>query len=348
MRHKRGASPKSSRSLKGRGTPNVPDVPKSPKNPRKQITIQRLWRLLEELHHPHRSRTIRELMKELDISRPTFHRYVGILEQAGFEFDKETVNGETRYSLVGPSMPPVMPTLRQLFALRLMRRLLAPLEGTYIIRELDALLPRVERAEGALAVHVPSLQSAVPPNVIDALEQAVRDQRRLSFMYAATRGAPAQRKVDPIRFRISDNQLYLNAFDIDRRAVRTFKVARISSAQVLREKAQPHPEHDDDRAFAHAAKIWEGEPVDVVVRISPSRARFVNEWPLVSSQLIEEQPDGAVLVRASVNGTVEAMRWVLRWGKDALVMEPAELQAKVVEELQGAIAGYSDEHGSKK
>lgn len=110
---------------------------------------------------------------------------------------------------------------------------------------------------------------------------------------------------------------------------------------MLEERADPHDDYDDERIFANAAKIWDGPPVEVVVRISPRAARFVEEWPLVRSQQVEAQPDGAVLVRARVNGTVEAMRWVLRWGKDAQVIAPEELRAAVLAELLRAIAAYA-------
>jgi predicted DNA-binding transcriptional regulator YafY len=308
------------------------------------VTLQRQWRLLEMLHGKRRGLSVRTLLDELGISRSTFYRYIDILLEAGFPIEKEDQNGEARYRLLGEPMPPVQPTARQVYALRLARHLLVPLEGTKILRELDVLLPRKARAEGrAPAVVVPPPQSAGEPSITAAIERAMIQGVRVAFTYAASRGEPSGRKVEPLALHVRDSHLYLSAFDVDKRELRTFKIARMSTAYVLEEKADEHPEYDEARVFAHAAKIWDGPLVDVEVRISPRGARFVREWPLVPSQQLEKLPDGAVLVRARVSGTVEAMRWVLRWGKDAQVIAPAELRAAVATELLGAIAAYTGE-----
>ncbi|HWN67094.1 MAG TPA: transcriptional regulator [Haliangium sp.] len=307
-----------------------------------QITLQRQWRLLETLHGKRLGVSVRTLLDGLGISRATLYRDLRILEDAGFPITREEQNGEARYALRGEAMPPVQPTALQVLALRLARHLLAPLDGTRLIRELDALLKRKVRADGyAPAVVVPEPPPTGARSITTAVERAMIDGVRIAFTYAAARGEPSGRKVDPLALHVRDGQLYLSAFDVDKRALRTFKIARMSTAQVLEEKAEEHPEYDEARVFAHAAKIWAGPLVDVVVRISPRGARFVKEWPLVPSQELEKQPDGSVLVRARVSGTVEAMRWVLRWGKDAQAIEPAELRAAVVTELLGAIAAYT-------
>lgn len=307
-----------------------------------QATLQRQWRLLEALHGKRRGLSVRALLTELGTSRATLYRDLRTLQEAGFPIETETQNGEVRYRLLGEPMPPVQPTTRQALALRLARRMLAPLEGTTVLRELDALLPRRPAAVApAPAVSVPSSPPPSPPAVVGAVERAMVSGARLSFMYAATRGAPSRRRVDPLALHVRDGQVYLHAFDTERSALRTFKIARISDPTVLAEKAPPHPEYDQSSVFAHAAKIWDGPLVDVAVRISPRAARFVKEWPLLPSQEVEPQPDGAAVVRARVSGTVEAMRWVLRWGKDAQVLAPDELRAAVLTELLRAIAAYA-------
>jgi predicted DNA-binding transcriptional regulator YafY len=309
-----------------------------------QAALQRQWRLLEKLHGKRLGLSVRTLLDELGISRATFYRDLRILEEAGFPIEKDEQNGEARYRLLGEAMPPVQPTAHQVYALRLARRLLAPLDGTKIVSALNALLPRKVPGNGRTpAVVVPPPQPIGEPSITAAIERAMITGMRIAFTYAASRGEPSGRKVEPLALHVRDGHLYLSAFDVDKGALRTFKISRMSTAHVLEEKAEEHPEYDAARVFAHAAKIWDGPLVDVVVRISPRGARFVNEWPLVHSQQLEKLPDGAMLVRARVSGTIEAMRWVLRWGKDAQVIEPAELGAAVVTELLGAIAAYASE-----
>jgi predicted DNA-binding transcriptional regulator YafY len=311
-------------------------------------SLQRQWRLLEVLHGKRLGHSVRRLLDELGTSKATLYRDLRLLQEAGFPISKEEQNGEVRYRLIGEPMPAVQPTVRQVLALRLARRMLAPLQGTKILRELDALLPRKAPADGRTpVVEVPLPHVVGEPSIASAVELAMTAGRRIAFMYAATRGAPSLRKVDPLALHVRDGQLYLNAFDVDRGALRTFKFVRISSPQVLDEKAQPHAEYDEARVFAHAAKVWDGPLADVEVRISPRGARFVQEWPLVPSQRVDPQADGSVVVRARVAGIVEALRWVLRWGKDAIALQPPELRAAALEELTGALAAYDAEGVSR-
>jgi len=47
------------------------------------------------------------------------------------------------------------------------------------------------------------------------------------------------------------------------------------------------------------------------------------------------EPDGdCVVVRARVAGLEEVTRWVLRWGKDAEVLEPPALRERLRAEVQ--------------
>jgi predicted DNA-binding transcriptional regulator YafY len=308
-----------------------------------QAALRRQWRLLELLHGKPRGVPVRKLLDALKTSRATLYRDLAVLKGAEVPIEKSEQNGEARYRLLREAMSALQATDRLVYALRLARHSLAPLEGTTFLRELDALLPRKPPAGHGPAVVVPPLQAAGEPSVMTAIERAVFERARLAFTYTASRGEPTERKVDPLVLHVRDSHLYLSAFDVAKGARRTFKVARISSAQVLAEKADEHPDYDDALVFAHSAKIWDGPLVDVEVRISPRGARFVKEWPLVPLQQLEKLPDGAVLVRARVSGIIEAMRWVLRWGKDAQVIAPAELRAAVVTELLGAIAAYTGE-----
>lgn len=313
------------------------------------LADQRRWRLLYMLQGKRFGLSPRQL---LDLeeenertpfvrSRPTLYRDLGVLEYSGF-VEKELRNGEKFYRVkTGVSIPPTPPTSGQTLAMRIARRLLAPLHGTRILRELDALLPRSDaHADAAPPVVFPPPQQFGESTLIRLVERAVDNKKRFTFLYAPKSGEPAQRTVDPLCILVRDEHLYLAAFDLDREDTRTFKLARMSDAEVLKENAASH-EYDQEKLFAHAAKVWSGPLVEVVIRIAPSVARFASEWPLIPAQEIEPLPDGAILVRAEVHGIVETMRWVLRWGKEAQVISPPELRAAVVSELLGAIQAYA-------
>jgi predicted DNA-binding transcriptional regulator YafY len=110
--------------------------------------------------------------------------------------------------------------------------------------------------------------------------------------------------------------------------------------QLLNERVDKHPAFDEDALFQNSARVWSGPGVEVIVRLSPSAKRFAHEYPLHAGQSLIDEADGSVLVRATVAGTVEAMRWVLSWGKEAEAVAPAELRDAVCAEFAQGLRNY--------
>jgi proteasome accessory factor B len=306
--------------------------------------VIRQWELITQLGRRQRGMTIRQLIEATGVSRATLYRDLDLLCNAGAPIASERVNGEVRWKLTGASYPPLVPTALQAAALHLARTMMAPFAGTRLVAELDALLARVApRKTAQEPVSLGPLPPGAPPKHVQTIDRALHAHKRVAFAYQSVNETRAQRRrVDPISLRLHDSQLYLLAHDIRRDDLRTFKVARIRDVEFLDEDAALHPEYDEQALFAHSAKVWTGAPVHVSVRLSPRVVRFATEWPLASGQTIEERSDGAAIIHAHVAGTVEAMRWVLRWGEDAEALSPPELRAAVHAQLTGALQCYSD------
>jgi predicted DNA-binding transcriptional regulator YafY len=75
--------------------------------------------------------------------------------------------------------------------------------------------------------------------------------------------------------------------------------------------------------------IADQDPVDVVVRFAPKVAARVQEARWHPSQSVRVDDDGSLVWRARVAGTIEVRLWVLQWGDDAEVLEPASLRDDV-------------------
>ena len=58
------------------------------------------------------------------------------------------------------------------------------------------------------------------------------------------------------------------------------------------------------------------------------------------SQKVETQADGSLVWRARVAGTIEVRLWVLQWGDDAEVLEPASLRGDVAATHRRATERY--------
>ena len=140
--------------------------------------------------------------------------------------------------------------------------------------------------------------------------------------------------------RLVNSQLYLVAFDLERKDWRIFKVFRIANVDLLQERAVNHPGYEEEKLFGRSVKTWIGDEVEVAFRLSAEVARLASEYPLAPDWIVEDQTDGSVIVRARVAGIVETSRWVLGGGKHAVALEPPELRNAVLDELKGALEGY--------
>jgi proteasome accessory factor B len=115
--------------------------------------------------------------------------------------------------------------------------------------------------------------------------------------------------------------------------MRTFKVERILSASLTPDTFTP----DGARTVAlDMLRAWDviadEAPVDVVIRFSTAVARRAAETQWHPSQQLDKQPDGSLIWRGRVAGLREIRIWILGWGADAEVLEPAELRASMTEE----------------
>jgi len=304
--------------------------------------LRRQWRIVLALHGTRRGLTPRAIMQKADVRRATLYRDLAFLGEAGVPISQEKVNGESRYALVGDALPALAPTALQSFALRLAREALEPLSGSSLVRELDSLLgASLARREAKPPVKIARRRPPASRNLIAVLERALSSDRRLRIAYRSrAETAFRTRSVDPLEVRLVAGDLYLVAWDHDRRAPRKFKVTRIGEAEVLSEK-RAHPAVDVDTLFEHSVKVWTGEPVDVAIRFPPDLARLAEEHPLVPDQTYDVLPDDSVIVRARVSGMVEVTRWVLGWGAGAEVLEPLALRELVRSELSAALDRYA-------
>ena len=95
------------------------------------------------------------------------------------------------------------------------------------------------------------------------------------------------------------------------------------------------------RELLAAWDVISDEPmVKVGVRFSPEVAARVAETSWHPGQTAERQADGSLMWNASVSGLHEVRIWILGWGADAEVLEPAELRDAVGAELARAAGHY--------
>ena len=113
----------------------------------------------------------------------------------------------------------------------------------------------------------------------------------------------------------------------DTEQIRTFKIQRIKSAQILPVTYSIPRDFDANVYLENAWGIWVGDnhPVEVVLCFSAKVAKRVKETRWHRKEHIEEQPDGSILWRAQIAEPREMIPWVMGWGKEVTVLAPINL-----------------------
>jgi predicted DNA-binding transcriptional regulator YafY len=205
--------------------------------------------------------------------------------------------------------------------------------GRHVHRTLDVMAHRLPDPEGTRRLHV--------------LTQAWAERRVVELTYDTstydpTRAARAAR-VRPYLIEPSTetHALYLIGWDETRDAVRTFKLERIRRLALTTDVFDAPPDGVIEEALERAwGIITDQEPVEVRLRFAPAVASRVAETTWHPTQAVEREAGGALTWRATVSGSIEIRSWILSWGPDVEILEPAELRAEVAALLAAASAQY--------
>jgi len=253
-------------------------------------------------------------------------------------------------------LPPLRLTLSEAMAIVLSARLLARYKDRHdpvlasAFTKLEEGLPASLREHVERTVRDLSSRDVDPAfnRLVEDLTRAWADRRVVEFQYLpAPYGEgrePRRATVRPYLLEpsLQTHALYLIGFDEDRDAMRTFKVERMRDLTILPRTFDP-PEGDVVARLRSAWDIIADQPAtEVVVRFSPAVADRVMETTWHSLQRTERTPDGGMIWRSTVSGVIEIRLWILSWGDDAEVLEPAELRGQVRDILDRARAHYAD------
>ncbi len=330
-------------------------VPRAPHNAGmdRYERILALHRQLKAARYPV---PLKRLMDDLACSRATVYRDIAFLRDAlGAPIDKSSDPEGFHYAPEEAErfeLPGLWLNSEELHALLAAQQLLARTGPGILSEALAPLQTRIESllSEQARGKRWPLERIRVTASGTRRLDQAsfrtvataVLDRQQLAFDYRArSTDAPTRRRVSPQRLTHYRDNWYLDAFDHERDALRSFAVDRMRNARVLDEAARDVPEAELDAQLASSYGIFSGPPKGwAVIRFSPHAARWVADEHWHSKQEGRFLPDGSFELRLPYSNPRELLMDVLRYGPDAEVMEPASLRSEAKILLKLAVAGY--------
>ena len=171
---------------------------------------------------------------------------------------------------------------------------------------------------------------------------AVLERRQLAFEYRArSTDEKTRRRVSPQRITHYRDNWYLDAWDHDREALRSFSVDRMSGAQLSKEAALDVAEADLDQHLAGSYGIFSGEPKGwATILFSAKAARWVADEQWHSKQQGRHLPDGRYELKIPYSVSRELLMDILHYGADAEIVEPAVLREQAKALLELALSNY--------
>ena len=173
------------------------------------------------------------------------------------------------------------------------------------------------------------------------LAKAILDHSEAVFYYRKLESEVAEpRKVQPLHLGEVDGGWYLIAHDLDRGALRTFALPRMSRCRILQTRFERPADFDGVAYLNRSFGVWNvaGEETLHLVRIELRNyaARLAQErrWHPTQEVKTLDSRGKKVEVRFEVGRLEEVMRWVLSFGSQAKVIAPPELAKMVRKEVR--------------
>lgn len=296
------------------------------------------------------------LAKQSGVSRRTLFRDLQTLRSAGvpLEFDPD----QNRYSLAGAFfLPPTTFTAVEALSLialasEMGRRERLPFyEGAYAAAvKLESSLPAPIRQN----VRLMTRNIRIRPARVNPLDEKDRFFQQLVDARAARRVVRIRydsltewevitTKLRPYQLLFSRHSWYVIGRSSLHAEIRTFNVGRIVDLETLPEKFSVPRGFNVERYVRNAWNMIPepGKDYQIVIRFQPMVARNVAEVVWHKTQQVRFLEDGSLEFRAKVSGLNEIAWWVLGYGDQAEVLQPAKLRRLVAQRVQNMFTTYN-------
>lgn len=288
-----------------------------------------------------------KLASQLSVNRRTVYRDIDFLSEQGvpiWQAEGRFGLNRTRY------LATVHLSYQEAIAL--------VLAGLLLSRILDERNPHVSAALRRLATTLPDFPAAHLKRAAERVEANRYNSVQVAILETIAEGWGSGRKVKigyrspksgELRYRViapyalepTASGIYVICQDKWADAIRTFKMARLESAQLTDETYSIPPDFDPEVHLANSWGIMSGEEVsEVVLRFTEAARPFVVERQWHPSQQIEDIPEGGCLMRVHVSEPLEMQPWIRSWGAQVEVLAPEWLRERIAEELRQAAEKY--------
>lgn len=181
-------------------------------------------------------------------------------------------------------------------------------------------------------------------NFLSVIIDAIIHHHVLQTIYHTQyRDETTQRAIEPLHLIPRGHRFYLIAFCRLKQDIRMFRISRFEAVGKTGETF-------DKRSFnvakylQHTWSIERGS--DIVhfrVKFDADIARYIKEEEMFVEPVMTDLDDGSLLFEVTVNSEKEFMQWIMQYGANAEVLEPAHVRDAMSEQLARWASRYQTE-----
>ncbi|MEA1914528.1 MAG: WYL domain-containing protein [Campylobacterota bacterium] len=151
--------------------------------------------------------------------------------------------------------------------------------------------------------------------------------------------------VHPYKIANYDGFWYLFAKDTQDAKIKTFMLHNIEKALLLNERFSSDEKHINQVLNqTHSAWFDDGENFDVRIKVNANIAHFFKQKIFLQSQtIVEEYPDGSLLVSFEITHDEDIDNLIKSWLPDIKIISPKRLRDKVYNELKIYLDTYDEQ-----
>ena len=276
-----------------------------------------------------------ELAERLEVDLRTVQRYIVRLKDLNIPIDSSRGVGGAYRLKPGFRLPPLLLTNEEAFALSLGLRALRQIglsafapatEGT--LAKLQRVMPTalhdsIRTVEDVVAIEPGPWVVSTSVECLIKAASAIRTARRIRFAYQTHSGEASRREIEPYAVLHTDGRWYLIGYCLSRRAMRTFRLDRVTDLDIGKATFRRPPDFDASRYMQERMPFVQSDyQIDVWIDMPPEEAqRMFAPW-----RIMMDPDKGGTRLRCGRDRLEMFAALLLSTGKRIVVHSPAELR----------------------
>lgn len=292
----------------------------------------------------------------IEVSKKTVDRDIDSLS-IGFGIYEETRNGKTYYIADKIKINDIAFDFSELLSLYFIRELLRAYKGIDVGRTANELIEKIISSvpsinkeylhglEDMVKVSLPDVieEKELDHEVLEKIEDGIINHRSIDIKYYSfNKNEVTERRVDPYLVDIDEGCYHLIGFCHMRESIRDFRISRIKDISLTCESFMKPEGFYEKFKQLKFDKLSGSRMTTIKVRFKGYAARYVKEYEKRKADKIVQNEDGTITFIREAALTEDLSRWVLGYGDEAEVLEPAELKEMIKETVENMYRIYKN------